>query len=111
MNIENVSRLERIIRVSQMGLIGANNQIKELKNQEKKLKKALIKVQDDNEQLKQLYEFEKEKYMCNICFQNQKNCIIEPCRHFAGCVNCSTKLNTCPICRKDIDSYITLFIS
>ena len=55
--------------------------------------------------------FEKEKYIGNVCYENPKDCIIEPCKHFAGCRSCCIQLDKCPICRTEIKSYINLFVS
>lgn len=110
MNQDYVANLERIIHNSKFGLVEADKQIKQLKKKEKKLQDALRVVRDENYNLNRKLDYEKEKYRCNVCFQNLKDCIIEPCRHFAGCVSCCSQLNTCPICRTEIKSYITLFI-
>jgi len=111
MNQEYISSLERVVHASHFNIIKADAQIKELAKTQKLLNKIIKRQEKDNIDLKQALHYEKEKYLCNICYQNQKDCIIEPCRHFAGCKNCSTQLSKCPICRGPIESYITLFIS
>jgi hypothetical protein len=40
--------------------------------------------------------------LCKICYENPMNCIILPCAHFAICINCSKKLDKCPVCRGSI---------
>jgi predicted nucleic acid-binding protein len=110
MNQEYISSLERTIHQSKFHLVKADNIIKELGQKTKLMKNALYLSQNENLKLHKKLEFEKEKYVCNVCYQNQKDCIIQPCRHFAGCKLCCEKLNTCPICRTEIKSYITLFI-
>jgi hypothetical protein len=110
MNQEYISSLERTIHLSKFHLVNADNIIKDMIQKEKVMKNALQLAQDENHKLHKKLEFEKEKYMCNVCYQSQKDCIIQPCRHFAGCKSCCQQLNTCPICRIEIKSYITLFI-
>lgn len=110
MNQDYVSNLERILHNSKYGLVQADKQIKDLSKKQKKLQDALLVVKKDNDILNRKLEYEKEKYRCYVCFQNMKDCIIEPCRHFAGCISCCSQLSHCPICRSDIKSYITLFI-
>lgn len=51
----------------------------------------------------------KEKITCRICFDKIKNIVIEPCCHFVSCKECSENLETCPICRCNIDSRLILF--
>lgn len=110
MNQDYILNLERIIHNSKFNLLQADKYIKELKTKQKKLQSALKVIKNDNEILNKTLEYEKEKYKCNVCFQNLKDCIIEPCRHFTGCMSCCSQLNKCPICRTEITSYITIFI-
>lgn len=109
MNQEYISSLERLVHASRFNLVKADTHIKDMTQKNKILQQALKLMEKENQRLKKVIEFEKEKYLCNVCFQETKDCIIEPCRHFAGCQTCCTQLNTCPICRTEIDSYITLF--
>jgi len=50
---------------------------------------------------------------CIICFSDQRDTIILPCRHMCLCINCAKSLQAqsnskCPICRKDIESFLRL---
>jgi len=50
---------------------------------------------------------------CIICFSDQRDTIILPCRHMCLCVTCAKSLQAqsnskCPICRKDIESFLRL---
>lgn len=110
-NREYVASLERIVHASKFNLVKADNSIKEMTKKQQKLQDALKIMKDENKSLNRKLEFEKEKYVCNVCWQNPKDCIIDPCRHFAGCKSCCCQLDICPICRTEIKSYITLFIS
>lgn len=103
-NQDYINRLERTIHMARFNLVKADSELKKLNSNNKKLVK-------ENNRLVKVCQFEKEKYLCNICYQNQKDCIIEPCRHFATCSNCSFQLDKCPVCRQKIEKYITLFVS
>lgn len=43
-----------------------------------------------------------DQLSCSICFDNERNCVILDCNHFAICEKCSQKVKKCPICRIDI---------
>jgi len=47
---------------------------------------------------------------CCICFDNQVNILLFPCRHAIICDICINSLNECPLCRKIIRSYFKIFI-
>ncbi len=111
MNQEYVSTLERIVHSSNINMVKVNKHMKDLLHKQKKLQDGLKILQNDNIKLKHKLAFEQEKYMCNVCFQEEKDCIIKPCNHFAGCKSCCSQLNICPICRTEIKSYTTLFIT
>jgi len=36
---------------------------------------------------------------CAICMTNEKCMIIVPCGHYYTCIECTKKINKCPICR------------
>lgn len=52
-------------------------------------------------------------YLCQICLDAQRDCILEPCMHFCLCSGCVTRLQEakCPICRRTIEFYQNVFIS
>ncbi|CAD8063690.1 unnamed protein product [Paramecium sonneborni] len=53
---------------------------------------------------------------CVICFYNMINTVLLPCRHMCTCSTCadhilmSQKVKQCPLCRIEIDNYLTLEI-
>ncbi|CAK65962.1 unnamed protein product (macronuclear) [Paramecium tetraurelia] len=53
---------------------------------------------------------------CVICFCNMINTVLLPCKHMCTCSTCadhilmSQKVKQCPLCRIDIDNYLTLEI-
>jgi hypothetical protein len=52
-------------------------------------------------------------YLCQICLDTPRDCILEPCMHFCICAGCVAKLpeTKCPICRRHIEFYQNVFIS
>ena len=59
-------------------------------------------------------KFEPE-FICIICYNAHRRCVIFPCRHLCSCLECGKKLETeqpmCPICRGDIDKLAEVFFS
>ncbi|PON75392.1 Transmembrane Fragile-X-F-associated protein [Parasponia andersonii] len=57
-------------------------------------------------------EFERlqnEKILCRICFEEQINIVLLPCRHHILCRTCCEKCKKCPICRVAIEERLTVF--
>lgn len=54
-----------------------------------------------------------EAYTCSICLTKAKDCILDPCGHFVGCMSCINMLpdNKCPICRSNCNYYVRIFNS
>jgi hypothetical protein len=52
-------------------------------------------------------------YLCQICLDIPRDCILEPCMHFSLCSRCVSQLieSKCPICRRQIEFYQNVFIS
>ena len=52
------------------------------------------------------------KEQCQLCFNNNINCIITPCGHRFGCKDCldqwREKSNECPFCREEIVKLINI---
>ena len=109
MNREYISRLEAMLNRSRMEITHLKlRQIKD-KIAIKKLQTLIKEFIGDNFRLKSDLNLEKEKYLCNICYDNNKNIIMVPCYHFVSCKRCSSKLETCPICRTEIEHVLQLF--
>jgi hypothetical protein len=47
---------------------------------------------------------------CIICCQDEKRLACIPCGHFTACVPCSHALRTCPICRREIEAFVRIYI-
>lgn len=51
-------------------------------------------------------EYEKlqnEKILCQVCFEEQINTVLLPCRHYILCRSCCRRCKRCPICRVYIE--------
>ncbi|GFZ16150.1 transmembrane Fragile-X-F-associated protein [Actinidia rufa] len=44
-----------------------------------------------------------EKVLCRVCFEQQINIVLLPCRHHILCSTCCEKCKRCPICRVSIE--------
>lgn len=55
------------------------------------------------------FEEKKDRYICLICCDKYRDCVIEPCYHFVSCINCSEKLVNCPVCRTEINSMLAVY--
>ncbi|EFA77300.1 RING zinc finger-containing protein [Heterostelium album PN500] len=64
-----------------------------------KLSKSIFNI---NEQLLTL----SKARVCVICSEQAREICFLPCSHFVTCLNCSTIITKCPICRKDINKKI-----
>jgi hypothetical protein len=47
---------------------------------------------------------------CIICCQDEKRLACIPCGHFTTCVPCSHAMRTCPICRREIEAFVRIYI-
>lgn len=46
---------------------------------------------------------------CKVCYDNIKNIILMPCRHYILCNNCSDNIFVCPICNSKIDERFIVY--
>jgi len=42
---------------------------------------------------------DEESNECIICMDIEKQIVFDPCGHLYSCINCSSKISKCPICR------------
>ncbi|KAJ9708110.1 hypothetical protein PVL29_000259 [Vitis rotundifolia] len=57
-------------------------------------------------------EFERlqnEKILCRVCFDEQINMVLLPCRHHVLCSTCCEKCKRCPICRVFIEERLPVY--
>ncbi|CAN1296229.1 RING finger protein B [Linum perenne] len=65
-----------------------------------KLQAVLSEQMDISKYSQDEYErLQNERILCRVCFEEQINVVILPCRHHALCSTCCEKCKKCPICR------------
>ena len=47
---------------------------------------------------------------CALCAAEERRLACLPCGHFAVCSSCATSLRSCPICRREINAFIRVFL-
>ncbi|CAF1373933.1 unnamed protein product [Didymodactylos carnosus] len=47
---------------------------------------------------------------CVLCLTDEKRLACIPCGHLATCVPCGHSLKTCPLCRRDIEAFVRVYI-
>lgn len=57
----------------------------------------------------------KESNKCKICYKNDINICLNPCKHTVLCDSCNNRLKSlnnykCPICRNNINSFLKIFL-
>ena len=53
----------------------------------------------------------KESKLCKICMDEEACIVFIPCGHLMSCVNCSTAMKSCAICRKPVKSTVRTYFS
>lgn len=48
--------------------------------------------------------------LCVICVENERENACIPCGHLCLCNGCSKKILLCPLCRKDVESFIHVYM-
>ena len=43
---------------------------------------------------------------CVVCLEREREVVLDPCRHYCLCKQCSNSLTKCPICRKQIQKKV-----
>ena len=47
---------------------------------------------------------------CHVCMDNDINCAFCPCGHVVCCLLCANKLDTCPLCRSDVEKTQQIYL-
>ncbi|XP_057478497.1 uncharacterized protein LOC130765908 isoform X1 [Actinidia eriantha] len=69
-----------------------------------RLQAALSEQREITKFNQQEYEkLQNEKVLCRVCFEQQINIVLLPCRHHILCSTCCEKCKRCPICRVSIE--------
>lgn len=48
--------------------------------------------------------------MCVLCWSEEKRLACIPCGHLATCVPCGHSLRSCPICRREIEAFVRIYM-
>ena len=46
---------------------------------------------------------------CSICWDNERDCLLMPCRHNVTCTKCVKSVKQCPFCREQIKDIIKIY--
>lgn len=49
--------------------------------------------------------------VCLLCSDNERHMVFLPCKHTVSCLECSRKLNYCPVCRGFIRGAVRIYLS
>ncbi|CAL2232188.1 unnamed protein product [Prunus armeniaca] len=75
-----------------------------------KLQAALSEQTEITKFSQQEYErLQNEKILCRVCFEEQINIVLLPCRHHVLCSTCCAKCKKCPICRVSIEHRLPIY--
>ncbi len=47
---------------------------------------------------------------CVLCLTEEKRLACIPCGHLATCVPCGHSLRSCPICRREIEAFVRIYV-
>ncbi|XP_030550809.1 uncharacterized protein LOC115755509 isoform X1 [Rhodamnia argentea] len=76
-----------------------------------RLQAALSEQTEVTKSSQQEYErLQNEKILCRVCFEEQINVVMLPCRHHALCRSCCNKCKKCPICRVFIEGRLPVAV-
>lgn len=75
-----------------------------------RLQAALCEQREITKFSQQEYErLQNEKVLCRVCFEEQINVVLLPCRHHILCSTCCQKCKRCPICRVSIGERLPVY--
>lgn len=86
--------------------------LEDLESLESELKDCLGRVTKEKDRmLRERIDGEREQRLCVICQEEEKSCLLLPCRHLCLCKACSKRpeLETCPLCRGNILEKIDVY--
>ena len=53
-----------------------------------------------------LLKWAKKDRTCVVCLDQEREVVLDPCRHYCLCRQCSDNLITCPMCRRRIEDVV-----
>ena len=66
-------------------------------------------LREEYQALQKQSEYERENYICTICYDNPREVLYFPCYHLAVCRTCNNNITECPICRSPVEHQIIPF--
>ncbi|KAK6921790.1 hypothetical protein RJ641_012297 [Dillenia turbinata] len=83
---------------------------KELAEEVWRLQAALSEQSEITNYSQQEYDrLQNEKVLCKVCFDEQINVVLLPCRHHILCRTCCEKCQKCPVCRIPIEQRLPVY--
>ena len=74
--------------------------------------KAKIKL-DDKKDYKEVIntpsQIFHENNRCDVCYMDEKNALLLPCKHNCVCIGCAKDVISCPICRGNVKEFIKIY--
>ncbi|KAI9792278.1 MAG: hypothetical protein M1816_002503 [Peltula sp. TS41687] len=52
---------------------------------------------------------EDEEQLCQICYEEDIDCLFYDCGHVCACIKCARQLETCPVCRKPVKAAVKMY--
>ncbi|PIK44270.1 apoptosis inhibitor 2 [Apostichopus japonicus] len=81
--------------------------LQEIESKEVEAESALTVTGDlESQEIEKL----REKNLCKICLDNDVEVLFFPCKHLVTCADCATRIDTCPICRTEIDDKVYVYM-
>ena len=75
------------------------------------VQKYIDSLEEENKSLKKDLEKLNDSKLCQVCMESDACIVFIPCGHLMSCVNCSTGLKECAVCRKPITSTVRTYFS
>lgn len=95
----------------------STNESTSSQSQTESIAKPTISVQNDSKPTKtpptnsdQDPSTETPSNPCVLCLTEEKRLACIPCGHLATCVPCGHSLRSCPICRREIEAFVRIYI-
>lgn len=52
---------------------------------------------------------EDDQQLCQICYEEDMDCLFYDCGHVCACLRCAKQLESCPVCRKAVKSVVKMY--
>ena len=47
---------------------------------------------------------------CVVCSEEEKKLACIPCGHLVACLSCGNSLRVCPMCRREIEAFVRIYL-